>query len=356
MRGLKEKIELPPTEPATPPDLRAMMDALPQALMAVDAGGCVLFSNYAAQEFTGLGAPFLFGRSLPELLGAASPLAEVLSSGLPATLRDLSLAGKSVNSMTVAPLAGGQFLVSIDFDAVPVKTAWVERVKSSLKPAQHIARMLAHEIKNPLAGIRGAAQLLASSALAPDDRELAVLIDTETQRIGRLVERVNIFEDAPESQYTLVNLNEAMEQVAKIAQSGFAAGMTVTRLYDPSLPPIHGHYDRLVQALLNLVKNAAEAGGTEITLRSWYDTAAGYHPENRARLPLCLGVEDNGGGIDPAIQAHLFEPYRSTKPKGEGLGLSLVSKIIDDHGGTVEVASAPGHTVFKLSFPRGDKS
>jgi two-component system nitrogen regulation sensor histidine kinase GlnL len=129
--------------------------------------------------------------------------------------------------------------------------------------------------------------------------------------------------------------------------------------YDPSLPDIHGHADSLVQALLNIVKNAAEAlpaQGGRIVIRTYFDTAAVFHPDSRVKLPICVDIEDNGCGMDVETMERLFEPYRTTKPKGEGLGLSIVSKIVDDHGGAIDVTSVPGKTVFKVSFPRGDRT
>lgn len=349
MNNLKHKPAL-----TSQPSFRALVDALPDAVMATDHEGNIIFGNHAAQAFTGMGEKTLSTKTLHDILGPASAVHEALAAGEGITMRDLAIMGRSVNSVTLAPVDGGQFMLVIDYETVPMKSEWVARMQRSLKPAQHIARMLAHEIKNPLAGIRGAAQLLEKSELSDDDKELAALIANEAQRIARLIDKVNVFEDAPRHQYTAVNLHEALEQAVKVAQSAFS--INIVKKYDPSLPPVLGHHDRLVQALLNLVKNAAEAGGTEIIIRSWYDTAAAFHPESRARLAVCVAVEDNGQGIDPAIREHLFEPYHTTKAKGEGLGLSIVSKIIDDHGGAIDVASVPGRTVFKLSFPRGDKS
>jgi len=354
MSGLKAKARiLPVTHGAEP---LAMLRALPDAVLAMEADGAVSFSNHSAQAFFGMGEKALAGKTLADILGITHPVYDALRLGQSVSMRDTAVMGKPVSSLSAVPMEEGRCLLVINYETVPVKSEWAAKIKHSLKPAQHLARMLAHEIKNPLAGIRGAAQLLSKSGLGHDDRELASLIDSEAQRIFRLVDKVNIFDDAPQSQYAPVNLHEVLEQVEKAARSGFAAGMKIVRKYDPSLPPVHGHYDRLVQTIMNLVKNAAEAGGDEIVIRSYYDTAASIHPESHARLPVCIDIEDNGKGIDAETRQHLFEPYHTTKPKGEGLGLSIVSKIMDDHGGAVDVSSRPGKTIFKLSFPRGDKT
>ncbi|MEZ0259365.1 MAG: nitrogen regulation protein NR(II) [Alphaproteobacteria bacterium] len=349
MKTINNSTKVVPLNRAIAPDMRKLIDVLPDAVLAVDAEGVVAFSNPAAQEFFGMGKKALAARSLPELLGAGNPFAGV-APGQALTVHDLVINGKPVGSLSAVPLDDLSVIV-LRCDAVPVKSEWAAKVKRALKPAQHLARMLAHEIKNPLTGIRGAAQLLASSNLGPDDRELAVLIDTETQRVMRLIDKVNVFDDAPHHQYAPLNIHEVLGQVIRLAQSGF--GAKVSTQYDPSLPDIHGHADRLAQAFLNLVKNAVEAGGS-VTIRTYYDATPGYNPETHARLPVCVAVEDTGCGITPGMLDKLFEPYQTTKPQGEGLGLSIVSKIIDDHGGAVDVTSAPGKTIFKVSFPKGD--
>ena len=358
MRGLKENQKIVPLKRTTAPDVKAIFHALPDAVLAFDAGGEVVFSNHAAQAFFGFGDKGFLGKTIRDLLGDATPAQDVLKDLVQnVTLHDITVCGKRVSSLSVAPVPEqGLCLLVLRHDAVPVRNEWVARIKRTLQPAQHLARVLAHEIKNPLAGIRGAAQLLAKSSLTPDDRELAELIDTETQRISRLIDKVNIFDDAPHAQYRAVNIHEVLEHVARLSESGF--GVKIATQYDPSLPDIHGHADSLVQAMLNIVKNAAEAlprEGGRVSIRTFYDTAAAFHPDSHVKLPICIDVEDNGCGIDAETLERLFEPYRTTKPQGEGLGLSIVSKIIDDHGGAIGVSSVAGRTVFKISLPRGDR-
>ncbi len=345
------------------PEMQSLLEALPDAILVMDAGGDIQFANQSAEVFFGRGQKALLQDNADRLFGDGGTSTEALQrlrvSGQPVILKDFALNGKNVSSLNASEFSKDLFLISLHYSGVAVKNEWVSRVKQALKPAQHMARVLAHEIKNPLSGIRGAAQLLASSDLSADDRDLAVLIDTETQRILRLVEKVNIFDDAAPQNHAAVNLHEVMAQVEKIAAAGFAAQVTIVKKYDPSLPDIIGQQDHLVQAVLNLVKNAAEAvptKGGQIILRSRYDNNAVFHPLSHVRLPVCIEIEDNGPGIKPEMLERLFEPYQTTKPQGDGLGLSIVSKIVDDHGGAVDITSTAGKTVFRLGFPMPKRS
>lgn len=232
-------------------------------------------------------------------------------------------------------------------------------VRSAARSAIGMAEMLAHEIKNPLAGIRGAAQLMAMNA-PPEDREMAEMIVSESRRIVALLDQVERFGDTSPPMLAPVNIHDVLEQVRRSAQVGFAQGVQIVTDYDPSLPMALADADQLMQVCLNLVKNAAEAlagkaGGT-IRLHSFYDHTLRRPPDDTdpagRTLPLQIEVEDNGPGFPPAIADQVFEPFVSGRENGTGLGLALVSKIITDHGALIRVDSRPGRTVFRLSLPK----
>jgi len=220
-----------------------------------------------------------------------------------------------------------------------------------------LASMLAHEIKNPLSGIRGAAQLLEQSA-DEDDRTLTRLICDEADRIVKLVDRMEIFSDERPVEREAVNIHVVLEHVKRIALSGFARYIRIVEEYDPSLPPVFANRDQLVQVFLNLVKNAAESIGDtsdgEIALTTAFRpgvrlTAPGTN--TRVSLPLEFCIRDNGPGVPEDLVPYLFDPFVTSKPTGSGLGLAMVAKIVGDHGGIVECDSQPRRTTFRVLMP-----
>jgi two-component system, NtrC family, nitrogen regulation sensor histidine kinase GlnL len=226
--------------------------------------------------------------------------------------------------------------------------------KSAARSAIGMAEMLAHEIKNPLAGISGAAQLLSMN-LSPEDQEMTDLIVEETRRIVKLLEQVEQFGNLRSPDRKPVNLHDALDRARRSALVGFAAHMSIVEDYDPSLPLTYADKDQLMQVFLNLIKNAAEActtGGT-IRLHTFYDLSLRLRRKDgaSAALPLNIEIIDDGPGIKPEIAANIFEPFVSGRENGTGLGLALVSKIISDHDGWITVDSTPGRTVFRVSLP-----
>ncbi|MFN6979047.1 MAG: two-component system sensor histidine kinase NtrB [Gemmobacter sp.] len=261
-------------------------------------------------------------------------------------------------TVLVAPLADrpDHLLILISPREIADRLGRQAGIQRAAKSAIGMAEMLAHEIKNPLAGITGAAQLLSMN-LAPEDREMTDLIVEESRRIVKLLEQVEQFGNLRRPELRAVNLHDVLDRVRRSAMVGFASGLTIVEDYDPSLPAAHADPDQLAQVFINLIKNAAEAAGPRggtIRLHTFYDIALKRRrSDGRSGVPLPLTVEviDDGPGIPPEIQAAMFEPFVSGKPNGTGLGLALVSRIVSDHGGWIAAESVPGRTVFRISLP-----
>jgi two-component system nitrogen regulation sensor histidine kinase GlnL len=231
-------------------------------------------------------------------------------------------------------------------------------VKSAAKSAIGMAEMLAHEIKNPLAGITGAAQLLSMN-LSSEDLELTDLIVSESRRIVQLLEQVEQFGNLRPPLKKAVNVHDLLDRARKSASVGYAAHMKVIEEYDPSLPPTYVDADQLLQVFLNLLKNAAEAAGDTpgtIRIRTFYDmTLRLRRKDGPTSVPLTIEIIDDGPGLPPEIASDIFDPFVSGRENGTGLGLALVSKIISEHDGWISVDSVPGHTVFRISLPVAPK-
>ena len=348
-------------------DAAALLGALPVPVVLLDAENRFRFANNAAESFLGLSLQQLTHMALRDLLPGDHPLfaliAQVRQHGITIADHDLSLESPRLHKQAVTVQATpvseepGGVLLSLQ-DASAARALDRQTVfRSAARSVSGMAAVLAHEVKNPLSGIRGAAQLLEGS-VAEADRELAVLIRDEADRIRALVDRMEAFGEKP-IERRAVNIHRVLEHVRRLAQSGFAAHLHFSELYDPSLPPVHANRDQLVQVLLNLVKNAAEAITAadiegEVTLTTAYRHGvrlAVPGSTQRVHLPLVVTVRDNGPGIADEMRGQLFEPFVTSKPSGSGLGLALVAKIVADHGGLIEVDSRPGRTEFALHLP-----
>src|SRR3954449_13410676 len=347
------------------PDAALLLTALPSPVLALDRQGTVRFVNQAAEQFFGAGASALIGRKLARLLLPHSPvlaLADTIwRTGGSIAEYDVPIEGPRLapRSVTIqgAPAGEGSDLVVLSLHERSMADLMDRQLtrRNAARSVTAMAAMLAHEVKNPLSGIRGAAQLLERDA-DEAGRELTRLICEETDRIVALVDRMEAFAEHAPIAGAEVNIHEVLDRVRKIAQSGFARHVMLIEEYDPSLPPVPGARDLLLQVLLNLVKNAAEAVGDtdgEIILRTAYRHGLRLAGPDGARrhLPLMVSVDDNGGGIPDDIKPQLFDPFVTTKHNGTGLGLALVAKVIGDHGGVIEFDSEPGRTVFRVFLP-----
>jgi len=260
-------------------------------------------------------------------------------------------------NVQLAPLVdnAGRLLLLVAPREIAGRLGRSHHAHSAAKSAIGMAEMLAHEIKNPLAGITGAAQLLSMN-IDGEDRELCDLIVAETRRVVKLLEQVEQFGNLRQPQCRSVNLHDLLERARKSAMVGFAAHMTVREDYDPSLPPTWADGDQLLQVFLNLLRNAAEASGPTpgtIRIRTFYEPSlrVRHRDGQSARVPLQVEIVDDGPGIPAQVADDLFEPFVSGRENGTGLGLALVSKIISDHGGWISVESVPGRTAFRISLP-----
>ena len=355
-------------------DAVKLLNALPHPVIAVRARGEISSANAAAEIFFGMSRAVLHQQKLMDLVIKGSPLLglveKVAAHGAAINKYRVELAlvrpqEKRLVDVFVAPLTDEAegVVVMLQERALSEKIERQLVYRAASRSVAAMASVLAHEVKNPLSGIRGAAQLLEAE-VSDSDRALIQLICEETDRIVKIVDRMSAFSEKRPLIQEKINIHVVLDHVKRISQAGFARHIRFVENYDPSLPSVLGNKDQLIQAFLNLVKNAAEAIG-EVRDDGTIELSTAFRPGVRLQmpgldspvsLPLEFCVRDNGSGVAPELLPHLYDPFVTTKATGTGLGLALVAKIIGDHGGTIECESSPRRTIFRILMPAYGKA
>lgn len=356
----------PPSEPMTtvePP--QRILDNLTTAVLAVDRGLRLTAINPAGEALLEASAKKVLGHRLSELLAPRQPLLaaldEVRASRQPLTARGVILELPGNRSLTldctVTPLPDsgkgeGPPALLIELNQIDriLRLTREESLLDRQAANRVVMRGLAHEIKNPLGGLRGAAQLLERELASAELKEYTRVIIHEADRLRNLVDRMMGPHQPPRKRH--INVHEVLEHVRLLVLAEVPAGLTIERDYDPSLPEVHADPEQLIQAVLNVVRNSVEAleGKGTIRLRTRVErgfTIGGH----RHRLVLRAEIEDNGPGVPPDLLEHIFYPMVTGRAHGSGLGLSIAQDIVTKHGGLIECASRPGRTVFMLYLP-----
>ncbi len=365
--------KLPPM-PRRPVEHDLLLAALPHPILVLAPDNRIVYANAAAEAFFSTGIVVLKRMRLDEVVAFGCPLMALIDQ--------VRRSGSTVNEYGVeitTPKFSGPELVDVYSGPLPDQAdlivlmlqqrnmaLMIERQlthRAAARSVSGLAAVLAHEIKNPLSGIRGAAQLLEHE-LSDQDRSLTQLICSETDRIRKLVDRMEVFGDERPLTMEPVNIHDVLDHVRRLCESGVGRGIRYLEDYDPSLPPVPGNRDKLVQAFLNLMKNAVEAIGDNknhrrIVMQTSFRPGVRLSVPGsgkRIGLPLMIQIEDNGSGIPEHLKSNLFDPFVTTKRTGTGLGLALVAKIIGDHGGIVEFDSDPERTIFRVLLPMQDST
>lgn len=343
-------------------DFEPVWLTLPFPSFIIGEASEILEVNDAAEGFCLMSRKQMRGKPVEHFTGIGSAVADAVTQaerGMGSVmLHDVEIGWggqkRGVANVQTTRLGQGEILLTLHPRSIADKMDRSLSHRHAARSVAGMAAMLAHEIRNPLAGISGAAQLLGAT-LGPEDQELAALIEEEATRIGNLVNRVEAFGDIGPSEVEPVNIHDIIDRARRAAAVGFASHIRFKEQFDPSIPPTAGNADQLMQVLINLLKNAAESmpKGGMITLKTSFRPGVklSLPGKRRQSLPIEISIKDTGSGISAAVIDDIFEPFVSTKASGTGLGLSLVSKIMADHGGMVDCKSSENGTEFRLLLP-----
>ncbi len=365
--------KLPPM-PRRPVEHDLLLAALPHPILVLAPDNRIVYANAAAEAFFSTGIVVLKRMRLDEVVAFGCPLMalidQVRRSGSTVNEYGVEVTTPKFSSAELVDVYSGPLPDQSDLIVLMLQqrnmALMIERQlthRAAARTVSGLAAVLAHEIKNPLSGIRGAAQLLEHE-LSDQDRSLTQLICSETDRIRNLVDRMEVFGDERPLTMEPVNIHDVLDHVRRLCESGAGRGIRYLEDYDPSLPPVPGNRDKLVQAFLNLMKNAVETIGDNknqgrIVMQTSFRPGVRLSVPGsgkRIGLPLMIQIEDNGSGIPEHLKSNLFDPFVTTKRTGTGLGLALVAKIIGDHGGIVEFDSDPERTIFRVLLPMQDST
>ena len=345
------------------PDFGDLFAALPVAVLVIDPDTRIVHANAECEALLNLSERAMLGQPLTSVMRVPEEQNPRDNHGLAAFDTEIALRrGGKIRVDYIETLIAdhpGWRTITLHHAATSRRMGHSADRAAAARAAIGAAAMLAHEIKNPLSGIRGAAQLLSNGKGA---EELTTLITTEVDRIAALIDRMQDFTDTRPLKLAPENIYPLLDHARRVALAGFGRHVTIEERFDPSLPPVQLDRDATLQVVLNLLKNASEAvrdqANGRITLATAYRHGMAIAPapgKPRTPLPIEICVIDNGPGPPADIADHLFDPFISGKPEGQGLGLALVDKLVRDMGGIIQFAreGTPPMTVFRIMLPRG---
>ena len=351
---------------------------LPNPVFVLDRDDRFIYLNQAAEIFFQSSQMMLLGTSLASLIPADSNFLSMVSRARAQVTsvgdQGVEFAGPKIGfkliNVQITPFGDAEprLLVCIQERALAERLRGQALFRGAARSIAAMAALLAHEVKNPLAGIKGAAQLLEADLVDANGdvkggangdvngQSLTRMIVEESDRIAALLDRMEGFAGGANLVLAPVNIHEIIDHCLNLAQASYGAHTTIRRSYDPSLPLVNGHRDLLIQAFINIIKNASEATDSngEIVIKTSYSqgrrlTFAAV--DGGSYAPVQVEVIDNGAGISEELRDHIFDPFVSGRSGGSGLGLTMVASVIADHGAMIDVESVPGQTVFRMNFP-----